>query len=61
MYVCAFFCVHSDYDSNMGSLESLVLVKANSDRMVIPNDSEWFGYFQDGSDSSKWTMEDAPW
>jgi len=37
------------YFDNMVSLESLALVKALKDTMVWPNDSEWFGFFADGS------------
>ena len=32
-----------------GQNNSLCLVKALNDTVVIPNDSEWFGYYADGS------------
>ena len=31
------------------TLEALILVKAEADTEVFPNESEWFGYFADGS------------
>jgi hypothetical protein len=31
------------------TLQALVLVKAEADTEVFPNESEWFGYFADGS------------
>ena len=31
------------------SLEHLALVKAEDDTKIFPAESEWFGYFQDGS------------
>jgi palmitoyl-protein thioesterase len=38
-----------DQKKNFASLNQLTLVKADKDTMVAPNDSEWFGYFKDGS------------
>ena len=40
--------------SNWASLHSLCLVKALGDSVVIPNDSEWFGFFKDGSLDEIW-------
>lgn len=40
--------------SNWASLNSLCLVKALGDSVVIPNDSEWFGFFKDGSLEDIW-------
>ena len=31
------------------TLEALILVKAEADTEVFPNESEWFGHFADGS------------
>lgn len=47
--------------SNWASLNSVCLVKALGDTTVIPNDSEWFGAFADGSYDQKWGFVDTPW
>ena len=39
----------------------LTLVKGLADTTVEPNDSSWFGYYQDGSDEEVVAMADAPW
>jgi len=52
--------VNPDYTKRMESLNKMVLVKASSDSMVIPNDSEWYGFYKDNS-SDKWTMEESPY
>lgn len=31
------------------------------EQVISPNESEWFGYFQDGSQSELWRMKEAPW
>ena len=41
--------VTAAYNTRFESLNSLCLVKALNDTVVIPNDSEWFGYYADGS------------
>jgi palmitoyl-protein thioesterase len=53
--------VNADYVSNMEKLNSICLVKANKDTVVIPNDSEWFAYFEDGSYEKKWSFDQTPW
>jgi len=52
---------NATYIDNFKSLEKLVLVMANNDTMVIPKESEHFGYFKDGSDEEQIAMKDAPW
>jgi palmitoyl-protein thioesterase len=51
----------SVYSSNWASLESVCLVKALGDTVVIPNDSEWFGFFEDGSFDKIWSFQTSPW
>jgi palmitoyl-protein thioesterase len=53
--------VNADYATNLISLEKMVLIKASEDSMVWPNDSEWYGYFQDGSQTEKWDTTETPW
>lgn len=49
------------YSSNWASLNSVCLVKALGDTTVVPNDSEWFGSFQDGTFDEVWDFADTPW
>lgn len=49
------------YKARLASLSNLVLVKADLDSMVYPNDSEWFGYYQDGTLDAKWNYDQTPW
>jgi len=53
--------INSDYVTNLTSLEKMVLIKASADSMVWPNDSEWYGYYQDGSQTAKWNTTETPW
>lgn len=52
---------HANYASNWKSLNSICLVKALGDTVVIPNDSEWFGFFQDGTFDAIWNFKETPW
>lgn len=49
------------YNTNWLSLESICLVKATGDTVVIPNDSEWFGFFQENSFDDIWSFKETPW
>jgi len=51
------------YKTRLNQLKKLALVKALGDTMVWPNDSEWFGFFKDGSTKEKFTGkgDDGPW
>jgi palmitoyl-protein thioesterase len=51
----------SKYNNNWASLESLCLVKALGDTVVIPNDSEWFGFFEENSFDAVWDYHTTPW
>jgi len=53
--------VNNAYTSNWESLTSACLVKATGDTVVIPNDSEWFGFFKDGTFKEVWDFKDTPW
>lgn len=49
------------YNSNWAQLNSVCLVKAEGDTVVVPNDSEWFGSFQDGTYDAVWDFAETPW
>mmetsp|Transcript_27352 Transcript_27352/g.33400 ORF Transcript_27352/g.33400 Transcript_27352/m.33400 type:complete len:278 (-) Transcript_27352:178-1011(-) len=49
------------YKSNFESLESLVLIKAKSDTMIYPKESEWFGFFEDGGYEKLLTFRETKW
>jgi len=38
------------YKQNLLSLSKFVMVKFNQDSMVIPRESEWFGWYENGND-----------
>lgn len=40
--------INQQYKTNLLSLENMVLVKFNNDTMVVPPDSEWFGFYTPG-------------
>lgn len=44
-----------------GMTGNLTLVKGLSDITVEPNDSEWYGYYEDGSQENIVAMDDAEW
>jgi len=52
---------NATYSSQWASLDSVCLVKAMGDTVVIPNDSEWFGFFQENSFDDVWDFKDTPW
>jgi len=47
------------YKKNLLSLNQLVLVKFAEDTVVVPRESEWFGYYAPGSLSVIQTMEET--
>lgn len=53
--------VVASYGTNFASLNSICLVKALGDTVVIPNDSEWFGFYKDGSIEDIWRYDETPW
>ena len=38
---------NQDFKDRFSSLQNLVLIKNKDDITIVPNDSEWFGYFAD--------------
>ncbi|XP_052776082.1 palmitoyl-protein thioesterase 1-like isoform X2 [Mya arenaria] len=52
--------VNATYKSNLLKLKNLVLVKFLQDTMVIPKESEWFGYYNPGQDKKLYTMFESP-
>jgi len=40
--------INNDYKTNLLKLENMVLVKFLQDTMVVPPDSEWFGFYTPG-------------
>lgn len=49
------------YNENWASLNSVCLIKALGDTVVIPNESEWYGYFQDGSFDEVLGFNETSW
>jgi palmitoyl-protein thioesterase len=43
----------------MLKLENLVLVKFNHDSMVVPKDSEWFGFYKEGQAKEIYSLEES--
>jgi len=41
--------VNTTYKKNLLSLKNLVLVMFSEDTVVVPKESEWFGFYEDGS------------
>lgn len=52
---------NSTFVSNFDKLEKIVCVKALEDTMVWPNESEWFGFYKDGSVTEVEPMENTTW
>jgi palmitoyl-protein thioesterase len=51
---------NSTYRRNNLALNSMTLVLAELDHIVVPKESEWFGFFQDGSDSVMQNLTQTP-
>lgn len=47
------------YRENLLKLKNLVLVKFNQDMMVVPRESEWFGFYKPGQGKELYTMEES--
>lgn len=47
------------YKTNLLKLKNLVLVKFNQDGMVVPRESEWFGFYKEGQGKELYTMEES--
>jgi len=51
---------NASYKENFLKLNHVVLVKFEKDEMVFPIESQWFGFFKEGSSIDKYTMEESP-
>lgn len=40
--------INKDYIKNLGKLANIVFIKFNNDTMVLPKESEWFGFYTPG-------------
>ncbi|KAI9076470.1 hypothetical protein K1719_041456 [Acacia pycnantha] len=50
---------NSTYKEILGSLDNLVLIMFENETVLIPKETSWFGYYQDGSfDTTKLYIED---
>eukprot|EP00735_Rhodelphis_limneticus_P005971 TRINITY_DN1812_c0_g1::TRINITY_DN1812_c0_g1_i1::g.14147::m.14147 TRINITY_DN1812_c0_g1::TRINITY_DN1812_c0_g1_i1::g.14147 ORF type:complete len:359 (+),score=127.62,sp/P50897/PPT1_HUMAN/37.73/5e-58,Palm_thioest/PF02089.10/1.7e-56 TRINITY_DN1812_c0_g1_i1:50-1078(+) len=52
---------NGEYAARFGSLQSMVAVRATEDTMVYPNLSEWFGYYQEGSNEIVVEFTETPY
>ncbi|XP_046850386.1 palmitoyl-protein thioesterase 1-like [Xenia sp. Carnegie-2017] len=48
------------YKENLMKLKNFVMVKFAKDTMVIPKESEWFGYYKPGQDKDLFTLQESP-
>jgi len=51
--------VKPEYKTNLMKLNAFVMVRFNNDTMVIPRDSEWFGYYAPGQDKTMQTLQQS--
>lgn len=51
--------INESYKLNLLKLKNLVLVKFLNDTVVVPKESEWFGYYKEGDVSQMVAMEDT--
>jgi len=53
--------VNASYAVNFAKTSKFVMVKAEKDTMVYPNDGEWWGAFADGKYRTKLPMKETRW
>ncbi|XP_063363652.1 palmitoyl-protein thioesterase 1-like [Cydia amplana] len=51
--------INETYRSNLKKLENFVMVKFDSDSMVQPRESEWFGFYTPGQGSQLQTLQQS--
>lgn len=51
---------NASYKANNLKLNSMTLLLAELDHIVVPKETEWFGFFQDGSDSILQNLTETP-
>lgn len=52
--------VNQTYKQNLKKLNNFVMVKFENDTMVIPKDSEWFGFYKEGQSKEILQLKDRP-
>jgi len=52
--------VNATYKTNLLKLKNLVLVKFAQDTMVVPRESEWFGFYNAGQTKTLYNMTESP-
>jgi len=50
---------NQQYKDNLLKIKNLVLVLFTKDSMVVPRESEWFGFYHEGQDKTMYTMEES--
>ena len=48
-----------DYINRLQKLKSFVMVKFMNDTIVVPRESQWFGFYKPGQDVELQTLEDS--
>ncbi|ESN99795.1 hypothetical protein HELRODRAFT_113558 [Helobdella robusta] len=51
--------VNTTYRENLIKLKNFVLVKFNNETVVVPNESEWFGYYREGQEKEVIDLKDS--
>ncbi|KAH9589762.1 Palmitoyl-protein thioesterase 1 [Schistosoma haematobium] len=51
--------INEIYREKMRNIQRLVLVKFSGDTIVIPKESEWFGFYQNGSSTNVTALQDS--
>ncbi|XP_071486972.1 palmitoyl-protein thioesterase 1-like [Diadema antillarum] len=52
--------VNQTYKQNLMKLNKFVMVMFGEDTMVQPRESEWFGFYQNGTTSKLYTLQESP-
>jgi len=53
--------VNQTYKDNFVSVKRYAMIKAMKDTMVFPNEGEWWGHFEDGSQKKVLSMKETRW
>jgi len=51
---------NDQYKKNLLTLKNFVMVKFNQDSIVVPRESEWFGYYKPGQDQETQSLIEFP-
>lgn len=51
--------VNKEYRDNLMKLSNITFVKFNKDTMVVPKESEWFGFYKPGQNKELMTLEES--